>query len=102
MRVTGWDPAPGRVLCVTTEGGVIADVLQDPDAGDGLWLAPGLVDMQVNGFAAHDVNATDVTPRTVQAGLAVHVVAVAGEAGREFVTEPRGSPAVIPIRMPER
>lgn len=65
MKVTGRDPATGRTLCVTTEGGVIADVRQVPDPGDGLWLAPGLVDLQVNGFAGHDVNAADLTPRTV-------------------------------------
>ena len=65
MRVTGRDPVTGRTLCVTVEGDVIADVRQAPDPGDGLWLAPGLVDLQVNGFAGHDVNAADVTPRTV-------------------------------------
>jgi N-acetylglucosamine-6-phosphate deacetylase len=32
-----------------------------------LWLAPGLVDLQVNGFAGHDVNATDVDAETVSA-----------------------------------
>jgi N-acetylglucosamine-6-phosphate deacetylase len=65
VRITGRDPATGRALCVTTEGDVIADVRQAPDAADGLWLGPGLVDLQVNGFAGHDVNATDVTARTV-------------------------------------
>lgn len=65
VRVTGRDPVTGRALCVTTEGGVIADVREAPDPGDGLWLAPGLVDLQVNGFARHDVNAEDVTPQTV-------------------------------------
>jgi N-acetylglucosamine-6-phosphate deacetylase len=65
VRVTGRDPATGRTLCVTAEGSVIADVRQVPDPGDGLWLAPGLVDLQVNGFAGHDVNATEVTPQTV-------------------------------------
>lgn len=68
MRVTGRDPATGRVLCVTAEGGVIADVRQAPDPGDGLWLAPGLVDLQVNGFAGHDVNDAGLTPQSV-AGL---------------------------------
>ena len=68
MRVTGRDPATGRTLCVTTEGAVIADVRPAPDPGDGLWLAPGLVDLQVNGFDGHDVNAPDVTTETV-AGL---------------------------------
>jgi len=65
VNVTGRDPATGRTLCVTVEGDVIADVRQGPDPGDDLWLAPGLVDLQVNGFAGHDVNAADVTPRTI-------------------------------------
>lgn len=30
-----------------------------------LWLAPGLVDIQVNGFGGHDANAADITPRTI-------------------------------------
>jgi hypothetical protein len=66
VRVTGLDPVTGRTLCVTVEGDVIADVWQAPDPGDGLWLAPGLVDLQVNGFAGHDVNAANVTPLTVE------------------------------------
>ena len=65
MRVTGRDPATGRTLCVTTEDGVIADVRQAPDPGDGLWLAPGLVDLQVNGFAGHDVNGAEASAETV-------------------------------------
>ena len=77
MRVTGLDPVTGRTLCVTVEGDVIADVRPAPDPGDGLWLAPGLVDLQVNGFAGHDVNAADVTPRTVADGVAT-AVAMAG------------------------
>jgi N-acetylglucosamine-6-phosphate deacetylase len=64
VKVTGRDPATGRTLCVTTEGGVIAEVR--PATGTtGLWLAPGLVDLQVNGFAGHDVNDADVSAETV-------------------------------------
>ena len=64
MKVTGRDPATGRTLCVTTEGCVIADV--HPATGSaGLWLAPGLVDLQVNGFAGHDVNDAEVSTETL-------------------------------------
>jgi N-acetylglucosamine-6-phosphate deacetylase len=67
MKITGRDPATGLTLRVTTEGGVIADVRSVPPAS-GLWLAPGLVDLQVNGFAGHDVNSPDVSVETI-AGL---------------------------------
>ena len=64
MKITGRDPATGRALCVTTEGGVIAEVR--PATGPaGLWLAPGLVDLQVNGFAGHDVNDAQASAGTL-------------------------------------
>ena len=38
-----------------------------PAIGDGdCWLAPGLFDMQVNGFAGYHLSAEDVTPATVR------------------------------------
>ena len=64
MKVTGRDPATGRTLSVTTEGGVIAEVRPAKGATD-LWLAPGLVDLQVNGFAGHDVNDAEVSAETL-------------------------------------
>ena len=67
MELTGRDPATGRMLCAITEGGVIAEVRPAEGTTD-LWLAPGLVDLQVNGFAGHDVNDAEVTAETV-AGL---------------------------------
>ncbi|GLV54015.1 N-acetylglucosamine-6-phosphate deacetylase [Dictyobacter sp. S3.2.2.5] len=30
-----------------------------------VWIAPGLLDIQVNGYMGHDVNARDVTPRDI-------------------------------------
>ena len=63
MKVTGRDPATGRTLCVTTDGGVIADVRAVNGTTD-LWLAPGLVDLQVNGFAGHDVNDAEASAET--------------------------------------
>jgi N-acetylglucosamine-6-phosphate deacetylase len=64
VKVTGRDPATGRTLCVTTEGGVIAEVQPAKGATD-LWLAPGLVDLQVNGFAGYDVNDPEVSAETL-------------------------------------
>ena len=38
-----------------------------PAIGDGeCWLAPGLFDMQVNGFGGYHLSAEDVTPATVR------------------------------------
>ncbi len=62
--LTGRDPASGRTLEVTAEDGRIARVREAPGPSE-LWIAPGLVDLQVNGFAGHDVNAPDVDASTV-------------------------------------
>jgi N-acetylglucosamine-6-phosphate deacetylase len=64
MRLTGRDPATGRSLSVTVEDGRIA-AIGEASGPAGLWLAPGLVDLQVNGYAGHDVNAPDVDESTV-------------------------------------
>ena len=62
MKLRGRDPATGRVLEVGTDGPVIAHVRHLPDAEDAPWLLPGLVDLQVNGYAGHDVNGPDDVP----------------------------------------
>jgi N-acetylglucosamine-6-phosphate deacetylase len=67
VKVAGRDPATGRILCAITEGGVISEVRPAKGTTD-VWLAPGLVDLQVNGFAGHDVNDAEVSAETV-AGL---------------------------------
>lgn len=64
MQVIGRDPATGQTLCVTTDGGLIADV-RPANGTTRLWLAPGLVDLQVNGFAGHDINDAEVSAQTV-------------------------------------
>ncbi|GAA4611835.1 N-acetylglucosamine-6-phosphate deacetylase [Actinoallomurus liliacearum] len=66
MRISGRDPASGRTLCVSVEDGRIG-AITEADGPTELWLAPGLVDLQVNGFAGHDVNAADVDEATVTA-----------------------------------
>jgi N-acetylglucosamine-6-phosphate deacetylase len=59
----------GEVVEVLADGGRIARI--GPPTGEpvlggaDVWLAPGLVDVQVNGFAGHNLNADDVTPDTV-------------------------------------
>ena len=64
MRLTGRDPATGRTLRVTVEDGRIDQIRAVSEPAE-LWLAPGLVDLQVNGFAGHDVNSSDVDDSAV-------------------------------------
>ncbi len=68
--VTGRDPATGRGLAVTVESGRIAAIADGP-AGETAWLSPGLVDLQVNGFAGHDLNSGGLTTETVARLVAV-------------------------------
>lgn len=62
--ITGRDPATGRSLAVTIEDGRIA-AIEDGPAGETVWLSAGLVDLQVNGFAGHDLNGGGLVPETV-------------------------------------
>lgn len=55
-RLTGRDPATGERIAVHVAGGRILAALPAPP-GDDSWIAPGLVDLQVNGYAGHDLNA---------------------------------------------
>jgi N-acetylglucosamine-6-phosphate deacetylase len=76
VRLTGKDPATGRTLRVTVEDGRIGELRAVPGPA-ALWLAPGLVDLQVNGFAGHDVNAENVDEAAVAALVrSVHVAGV--------------------------
>ncbi|MFC0625685.1 N-acetylglucosamine-6-phosphate deacetylase [Kribbella deserti] len=63
--VTGRDPGTGRGIAVTVHDGMIGAIepVELPD--DAGWLTAGLVDLQVNGFGGHDLNAADVTTGTV-------------------------------------
>jgi len=56
----------GEPVRLTLEGGVIRKVLNGvPGADDRLIIAPGLTDLQVNGYAGHDLNADPLLPETV-------------------------------------
>ncbi|MFD1717364.1 N-acetylglucosamine-6-phosphate deacetylase [Georgenia deserti] len=64
----GRDPRTGRTLEVRVHDGRIAEVRPGGPGEDGMpWLVPGLVDLQVNGFAGHDLNGPDVSPDDVAA-----------------------------------
>lgn len=60
--LAGRDPATGNGLSLTFAEGLVASV---GDNGGDHWIAPGLVDLQVNGFGGIDLNDSAVTPDAV-------------------------------------
>jgi N-acetylglucosamine-6-phosphate deacetylase len=72
--LTGRDPFTGESLIVHYADGRIIGI-QKGAAGETSWLAPGLVDLQVNGYSGDDVNADNLTINTVQS-LAHRMLAV--------------------------
>ncbi len=62
MVYTAKSAATGRPIQIHEKGGRIAkidEVPGPPGADDSLWVAPGLIDIQVNGFAGVDYNSPD-------------------------------------------
>lgn len=59
----------GRNVTLDLEDGVVRAVLPG-DPGETRWLAPGFVDLQVNGWRGHDLNAPGLTAGTVSALVA--------------------------------
>ena len=72
--LTGRDPYTGESLAVHYADGRI-NAIQEGTADETSWLAPGLIDLQVNGYAGDDVNADNLTIDTVQS-LARRMLAV--------------------------
>jgi N-acetylglucosamine-6-phosphate deacetylase len=60
MTHTALSPLTATPVLVEEENGRIRSVTKAPDASTDLWIAPGLIDIQVNGFAGVDYN----TPHT--------------------------------------
>ncbi len=54
--LTGRNTSNGQCLRVTMEDGRIAAIERGPE-DEALWLAPGLIDLQVNGYGGCDLNA---------------------------------------------
>jgi N-acetylglucosamine-6-phosphate deacetylase len=55
QRILGRDPSTGRGIVVTTEGGLIK-AIDFVEHNEKQWLSAGFVDLQVNGYAGHDLN----------------------------------------------
>jgi N-acetylglucosamine-6-phosphate deacetylase len=62
--ITGRNPQNGRPLAVTVQDGLIREI-QDGRKDEEVWLSPGLVDLQVNGYGGDDVNHEDPDPEAI-------------------------------------
>ena len=65
QRILGRDPATGRRVAVTCVAGLIKDITFTEHA-ETQWLSAGLIDLQVNGYAGHDLNSSRLDVATVQ------------------------------------
>jgi N-acetylglucosamine-6-phosphate deacetylase len=65
MAIAGRSIFSGEPVTVTTDAGVIASVepLTASDDAALAWIGPGLVDLQINGFAGIDVNGDELAVR---------------------------------------
>ncbi|TBT82987.1 N-acetylglucosamine-6-phosphate deacetylase [Propioniciclava sinopodophylli] len=75
--IEGRCPRTGDLLRVETAGDRIASVQRARTADATIpWLVPGFIDVQVNGYAGHDVNGEGATPDAVAA--ITHTLATRG------------------------
>lgn len=66
-NLVGRDPARGVPVAVTIRGQRIAQIRDFPEAEvpANQWILPGLVDMQVNGYAGTDLNGPELDTAAV-------------------------------------
>jgi len=64
--IHGCDPATGEFIEILVENGVIRSITPGR-SGEDLWLSPGFIDLQVNGYAGCELNAESITPDLVTA-----------------------------------
>jgi N-acetylglucosamine-6-phosphate deacetylase len=62
LVIVGTPVDDGQPVRVTIRDGRIAEIERIAGALDAPWLAPGWLDLQVNGFEGHDPNAVDADP----------------------------------------
>ncbi|GII95549.1 N-acetylglucosamine-6-phosphate deacetylase [Sinosporangium siamense] len=65
-QMIGRDPLSGQAISVHfTEAGI--EQITSVESDTQLWISPGLLDLQVNGFAGHDINSAELSLTEVEA-----------------------------------
>ncbi|WP_437887785.1 N-acetylglucosamine-6-phosphate deacetylase [Phytobacter sp. V91] len=64
LTLTGRLPASGESVAVDIADGKITAIRPGP-RDETWWISPGLIDLQVNGYAGWDINADDISTSTV-------------------------------------
>jgi N-acetylglucosamine-6-phosphate deacetylase len=64
QTIVGRRPEDGRSIQVTVEDGLVHAIRDGRDDED-VWLAPGLIDLQVNGYGGDDVNLDSPDPEAI-------------------------------------
>ena len=65
MKFSGQTLFNNTSVEITIAEGRVQEIREIPSADSTTWVAPALVDIQVNGFAGFDLNVTTVTPEDV-------------------------------------
>jgi N-acetylglucosamine-6-phosphate deacetylase len=64
QSIQGRDPVSGEVVEVCVENGLIQAIVP-ASSGEERWLSSGFIDLQINGYCGHDLNADSLTPEVV-------------------------------------
>ncbi len=67
MKLNGKLVSNGRSVEIEIAEGKIRSIREVGPTTDGIWIAPALIDIQVNGFAGYNLNTEAVTPEHVSA-----------------------------------
>ena len=65
MKFSGWTLFNNTPVEITVADARVQEIREIPSANSTTWVAPALVDIQVNGFAGFDLNVATVTPEDV-------------------------------------
>ena len=95
MKLTGFDARSGEAILMEGDGdGLIrhVDPLLDPSEAEDLYIAPGFIDLQVNGFAGVDFNSPGADQEAIE--RAIRKIALTGVT-RFFPTIITGAPEAM-------